>query len=350
MKKKYTAIVKKIIFSATAVILFFLAAEVLLMSAGFETNWARSYPPKPSYSLTRRYQLPKSVTQDLWETNYTLNSIGIRDEEIPLAKEPGEFRLICLGNSCTFGTATRLQQDETYAQIAERLLQDSFPATKIQVVNAGIPGYSSFQGYHFYKEVMQNYSADVVTISLGWNDHWYDYFSEREQYHLRRFDRILNRSVVFSLIYDLVNPEPGYFELANMTLWEYKPMVLKGDLPEFRNNIESLADLIRDNQSRVVLFTLPSESRFAHDGSGWFAEPNQYQGFTMHPQYNETIRAIARDKNISLFDLDLIMEGHKTDNPQDLFADFAHLNQRGHQIIAQELTTFLEREKLFITP
>ena len=43
---------------------------------------------------------------------------------------------------------------------------------KYEVINAGIPGYTSLQGERFLKSDLLKLEPDIVPIMFAWNDHW----------------------------------------------------------------------------------------------------------------------------------------------------------------------------------
>lgn len=80
---------------------------------------------------------------------------GTRDgdsEERPDAKtSPGDApTIVCVGNSCTFGWG--VEADETYSSHLEEIMRSRSGRGDIRVVNAGTPGYTTFQGLRFLEE------------------------------------------------------------------------------------------------------------------------------------------------------------------------------------------------------
>ncbi len=90
------------------------------------------------------------------------------DHEIALPKPPGQLRILFLGDSCTFGFG--LQRSETFAEVIEQALRDHFPGAAVECVNAGVPGYSLYQGLRFLETRGAELGADLVVLNFGWND------------------------------------------------------------------------------------------------------------------------------------------------------------------------------------
>ena len=97
-----------------------------------------------------------------------LNTEGFRDAELPTGKDSATLRIVCLGDSWTFGANV----DETYSypRQLERVLRRRVPHRRFEVYNLGVMGYSSFQGRQLLARRALALSPDVVVIGFGMND------------------------------------------------------------------------------------------------------------------------------------------------------------------------------------
>ncbi len=95
--------------------------------------------------------------------DYRTNAAGFRDREFTEKPVAGRKRILCLGNSVTFGW--RVAEKEAYPQVLQRLLSE-----KYEVYNCAQTGYTTFQGRRLLRELLQKYRPDVVTIAYIWND------------------------------------------------------------------------------------------------------------------------------------------------------------------------------------
>jgi lysophospholipase L1-like esterase len=97
------------------------------------------------------------------------NGQGLReDHAIAVPKPEGELRILFLGDSCTFGTGLALEQG--FVQRTEALLRERFPGRRIECVNAGVPGYTLFQGWRVLERRGPELEPDLVVSTFGWND------------------------------------------------------------------------------------------------------------------------------------------------------------------------------------
>lgn len=102
----------------------------------------------------------------VWEVS--LNSRGFRGPDFAAEKPPGTFRILCIGDSWTFGA--NVDQAAAYPQRLETRLGQEFPDARFQVLNLGVMGYSSFQGLELLRRTGMEFEPDFVLIGFGMND------------------------------------------------------------------------------------------------------------------------------------------------------------------------------------
>lgn len=101
------------------------------------------------------------------------NALGLRERDISAEKPPGTYRILCLGDSWTFGQG--VADEETFARRLEALL-----GKRVQVINAGLPGFSYFQGYHLLRQLLPVYRPDLVLV-CGFNQFGNRHIPEMEE-------------------------------------------------------------------------------------------------------------------------------------------------------------------------
>ena len=95
------------------------------------------------------------------------NSLGFRHRELG-SKQPGETRILVLGDSITFGDF--VPQDQTYPAVAERSLRRMFPGRNLEVINAGIGGVDLQNEFALLMETGLSVKPDIVLVGLYLND------------------------------------------------------------------------------------------------------------------------------------------------------------------------------------
>ena len=166
---------KPLLFSVVAVLLFFAAAEIAL----------RATVPQESLNeclggfLNPHRDSPSSFVPDdflFWRLlapnpGWHVSGQGFRGDPVSRAKADQVFRVICMGDSCTFGLGPDggVPWDRTYPALLQRLLAERMQQ-EVQVINAAVPGYSSFQGLRYLSSELTGYQPDMVTAYFGIND------------------------------------------------------------------------------------------------------------------------------------------------------------------------------------
>jgi len=97
---------------------------------------------------------------------YSTNSRGCRDEEYPLPKPEGSFRILVLGDSFTFGMGVEAQA--TYPKQLELLLHRD--EIRAEVINCGVIGHDLWQHRVTLDTKALKLQPDLVVLGLYYND------------------------------------------------------------------------------------------------------------------------------------------------------------------------------------
>jgi hypothetical protein len=98
----------------------------------------------------------------------TVNARGYRGtREIEVPKPRGTFRIVALGGSSTFGF--EVADDDTWVTRLETGLRERLGAP-IELVNAGVPGYNSFDLKIHYVYRIRALEPDAILVYETWND------------------------------------------------------------------------------------------------------------------------------------------------------------------------------------
>jgi len=92
------------------------------------------------------------------------NSLGLRSKELrPLE---GQFRILALGDSRTFGDAAG--NSGTWPALLEDFLNTNIPGD-FEVINAGVGGYCAYQGMRFLEKHVVELKPQLVIACFGTN-------------------------------------------------------------------------------------------------------------------------------------------------------------------------------------
>ena len=101
---------------------------------------------------------------------YRVNSRGWRGAELALAAPPDTLRVVAMGDSCTFGFG--VNEQEAWPARLQAMLELAFAdSLQVQVVNLGVPGYSTWQNRQQLRLDVPALSPDVIVLlPSGHND------------------------------------------------------------------------------------------------------------------------------------------------------------------------------------
>jgi lysophospholipase L1-like esterase len=97
-----------------------------------------------------------------------INSLGLCEREIPLAKGTGEYRVVALGDSFTEGVGA--SYDSTWVKVLERHLAAAMPDRQVTTINAGVSGSDSFYQYVLLRDKLLAFKPDLVIVALNPTD------------------------------------------------------------------------------------------------------------------------------------------------------------------------------------
>ena len=103
------------------------------------------------------------------------NSCGMRGPDYTIAKPENTFRIAVIGDSFTFGWG--VEESQTFvAQMEQTLNRHSKGAPRYEVMNFGVPGYSTFQEVARFEELALDFSPDAVVVFFVENDYGPPFF------------------------------------------------------------------------------------------------------------------------------------------------------------------------------
>lgn len=199
------------------------------------------------------------------ETKVRTNSLGLRNREITTKKDKDTFRIVCLGASPTFGWG--VNQEETYPSLLEKLLREKYKSENIEVINAGVIGYSSHQGLNFLEKEIVKLSPDLITVSYVINDvdkHRFYRSDGRADKELGPKNRIavalenfLDKSSLYGILRQGILRRKGgvveYFGEGRGVYFE-KRRVSQED---YKKNLNAIIDTAQQHNIRVILVKMP---------------------------------------------------------------------------------------------
>jgi len=124
----------------------------------------------PDNTFCHHYPRPR-VRGGPWKQCYRINALGIRDrDDIAPSPEPGSVRLVCIGDSTTFGEG--VAEGQSWPRRLEHYLRSAAGpgGNKIEVINAGVAGYDLEKKLALYRERCLGLNPHAVILGYTLND------------------------------------------------------------------------------------------------------------------------------------------------------------------------------------
>jgi lysophospholipase L1-like esterase len=105
------------------------------------------------------------LSNDEYHTTVKYNSTGLRGLDRPYTKPQNVFRIVVLGDSFVDGYT--VQEQDRLTEALESSLGPTF-----EVINLGVPGYSTDQELLLLEQAGWKYEPDLVVLAFYYNDVW----------------------------------------------------------------------------------------------------------------------------------------------------------------------------------
>ncbi|HKE00965.1 MAG TPA: SGNH/GDSL hydrolase family protein [Planctomycetota bacterium] len=336
---------RKLAFAAFTQLALFGGLEIALRAGGFH---ARRRPVEFVGANLGNETFPRIWDDDVfWRMQpgasvpgtktERINDRGFRGPDIADAKPPNVRRVVCLGDSCTFGSM--VEGDATFSRALERWL--SAGGARAEVVNLGVPGYSAFQMWRQLVHVALPLAPDAVVVYAGaWND-----FTPAVRYAdpaiadrvdsaqaTRAFGTlsVLRCFEACRALAAKTRPEPAPVAEAYA-----KGFALRGELPD--------GPRVPPDAFRATLAAISRDARAANAAVVFVVPPAPAATRAKFPD-SETYARMVRDAARSA--RDRVADARATfarggDADTTLFEDSIHPSQCGHSWIASSVATEL---------
>jgi lysophospholipase L1-like esterase len=272
-----------------------------------------------------------------------INSRSIHGPEITVPKPSGVFRVVVLGDSIPADQPSFV--DELSDQLKGR--------GAVEVINASVPGYTSYQELTFFKRYLVDMDPDLVIWSYCLNDnhkflHRFDkqahmLFTDEARESLRIktwWDWIVSRSYVLTTI-RIGLFRPPKMRSSSIFTWEAKPdfnIAWKDYSWRFyEGHLREMVELLKPRRARLAIIIFPYEPQLT------LRTHRQSRNYILKPQAK--LAALCQKYAVPCLDSYQRFE-QAYDTGARLYRDSIHLNPAGHHLTATELMQFLDVHRL----
>lgn len=184
------------------------------------------------------------------ELDLAINAHNFRGPAISENPAAGVTRVVCIGDSRTFGVwlhAMKTRTNNAYPIYLQELIDDA--GMRVEVINAGVIGYTSSQGLRQLVTRIINLQPDVIVASFGINDaaaSWNPALRSAEP------RSILAREALYAF---------AEFRILQLGMWAYhrlpgmfpEPMTVPWNDPsEYRRHMQRIAEVGKAAGARIM--------------------------------------------------------------------------------------------------
>lgn len=278
------------------------------------------------------------------------NSLGLRSPEIPLARTPGTWRLAVIGASTVMGLYDR-DTDTTFPARLEQSLRRRVPGKGIEVVNAGIMGYTLADQRRMLETKVASLHTDLVVVYPGFNDFLgYCFDAQPQATHFQAHGLPMIETPDWLFTPDKIRRRTVFLRTAPVRQADMRnPDDL--DLGPYRARLESL--VARAEQLHLPLVLATNARAYRREQplgeqlelsrtARYFNRCFDLDGLhVLYDRHNAVIRAVATAHGIPLINLDQQVPGGER-----YFVDAQHFSPEGAVLVGNQLADFILAHQL----
>jgi len=277
----------------------------------------------------------------------TINSLGLRGPEVTREVPAGVVRIATLGGSSTFGS--QVSDSDAWPRLLEGGLGKG-----MQVVNFGVPGYSTVESLIQTALVLPELKPEVAIYYEGWNDlrsmHVRPLAPDYSDFHgplqLTNLDILsTNTDTRLATVFYVKNwvMAQTIAQLNARPTAQSSPDKLTDRIDEravalYGRNLRSIVALCRAQQIRPIFVPhlLNYEILKSAEPYYWVPYIRTRDLRTAMTAYNDEMRRVAAELSVDFVEPVLAMPFTAAD-----FADEGHFNEQGSRKFAQALTDYV---------
>ena len=289
------------------------------------------------------WRLKPSLDHAVWDfTVLSTNSQHLRSEhsgETVGAKQPGTTRIVCLGDSVTFGFRVPVVWPEKpteydpawlpFPMLLEKELRAANPDRKIEVVTMAVPGYTSHQGLAWLRRDIDDLQPDLLIASFGWNDASFSDVPDREairtNWYAVAVRWLIDHSQAFAHATHWLRAKEAKARQQKQTGQPIVRPAARVSQQEYLNNMIAIQAMARLRGASVIVIAAPYRDN----------DPNAPEADLML-QYRVALGTAMRQRGVPFVELrELTPEAYPSN--EGWFGERVHPNHMGHRLLASEL-------------
>ena len=288
------------------------------------------------------WRLKPNLDHAIWDfTVLSTNAQSFRADYPTGVKPPGTLRIVCLGDSVTFGYRVPPVWPERpndynpdwlpFAMLLEKELRRANPNRAIEVFPMAVPGYTTHQGLAWLQRDIAYLQPDLVIASFGWNDASSSDAPDRDA---------INTSWSPVAIRWLIDHSQAF---AHATRWLRTrngppPRVNKPgprvSESEYVSNFQAIVNLARDHRASVIVIGAPYRDTKTN--------PPEAQ---LMSRYRAALKSAMQQSQTLYLEVLELTEAAGGVN-EGFFGELIHPNHMGHRLLTAELLKVMAQHRL----
>jgi len=290
------------------------------------------------------WRLKPNLDHAVWDyTVLSTNAQSFRADYPIVRKEPGTYRIVCLGDSVTFGYRVPVVWPDKpteydpewlpYPMLMEKQLRAANPNRRIEVFPMAVPGYTSHQGLAWLRRDIGWLQPDLVIASFGWNDVSFSDVPDREAIRTDWYPVAVRWLIDHSQAFAHAT---RWLRSKNQPVAQTQPVkpVTRVSEQEYLDNFGEIVQLVRARGAGLIVIGAPYRDM----------KTNPPEAALMK-QYRASLKGAMEQEKVPYLEVLELTEAAGSVN-EGFFGELIHPNHIGHRLLASELLDLMKQKNL----
>jgi lysophospholipase L1-like esterase len=289
------------------------------------------------------WRLKPNLDHAVWDfTVLSTNAEHFRADYPTKAKPAGTFRIVCLGDSVTFGYRVPVVWPDKpkdydpewlpYPMLLEKELRKANLNRQIEVLDMAVPGYTTHQGLAWLRRDIDYLQPDLVIASFGWNDVSVSDVPDREAIRTDWYPVAVRW---------LIGHSQAFAHATNWLRSRNRPAAPANVQPvprvsaeEYIRNFQAIIELVRSRRAGMIVIGAPYRDRTSN--------PPEAE---LMIKYRKALRSTAEQSQVPYLEILELTEAAAPAN-EGFFGELIHPNHIGHRLMTLELLKLMGRNRM----
>jgi lysophospholipase L1-like esterase len=288
------------------------------------------------------WRLKPNLDHAIWDFTVVSTNAQHFRADYPIGPKPaGTFRIVCLGDSVTFGyRVPPVWPDkpkdydpewQPFPMLLEKELRKANPNRQIEVFPMAVPGYTTHQGLAWLRRDIDYLKPDLVIASFGWNDASVSDVADRQAIDTRWFPVTIRWLIDHSQVFARAT---RWLRSRRTTAPRVVAPVPRVSESEYIENFNAIVNLARSHQASVIVIGAPYRDSTTN--------PPEAELMT---RYRASLKSAMQQSQTPYLEILELTEAAGTVN-EGFFGELIHPNHIGHRLMASELLKLMAQRHL----